>query len=171
MSTKGKHLGGIRTLDDLKSRCEEVGDCWEWQRGFQCHGRTPSVNYLGVRMAARRLSLMLHTGLSLDGLLVMQTCGNKSCVNPDHLKSMTKEKAMSKLAAKSSTKARNAKIAATRRKQSPVTPAIANDIRTSTDCAETLSKLHGVSKSTVYQIRRGSRHATSNVWAGLFTGL
>lgn len=170
MSTKGKHLGGVRTLSDMKARCEEVGECWEWQYGFQNHGRTPCVSYLGLRMAARRLALMLHTGSSLEGMLVMYTCGNKACVNPDHLKSMTKEKAMSKLAAKASTKARNVKIAATKRAQSHVTPSIAHEIRLSTERSDTLAKRHGVSKSTVYAIRRGEKH-TTNVWSGLFTGL
>jgi hypothetical protein len=92
MTTRGKHLGGIRTLDDLKARTAEVGDCWEWQCGYQNHGKTPAVVYIDKRMSGRRLALMLaKPGQKLDGKVVIAKCGNHKCVNPDHMLALTKE--------------------------------------------------------------------------------
>lgn len=85
MGTSGKHLGGVRTLEDIKARCEEVGDCWEWQLSINsCH--IPQVRFDGMPRPARRVAWEMVNGTVPPGMNVTNTCGNHKCVNPDHSK-------------------------------------------------------------------------------------
>ena len=74
------------TMDYLKSRCEMVGECWEWRgvRGDRGYGQ------LGDRsrhtQATHRLAYELHHVVRLKKHdVVRHTCDNPSCCNPDHL--------------------------------------------------------------------------------------
>ena len=74
------------TMDYLRSRCEVVGECWEW-RGF----REPrGYGQLGDRsrhtQATHRLAYELHHGVRLKkDDVVRHACDNPPCCNPDHL--------------------------------------------------------------------------------------
>ena len=65
---QGTHLGGIRTLADLKCRCNIDGDCWLWAGGLS-HGK-PSLwfmNHSGrYAMRSGRRVAEKH-GLSMSG--------------------------------------------------------------------------------------------------------
>jgi hypothetical protein len=80
---------GIQTLADLKARCRVDKDtgCWKWG-GARGHavGAAPSVWLPGK--GAVSLTRALHYLLGLEAptqkALLMPTCGNAGCANPDH---------------------------------------------------------------------------------------
>lgn len=77
---------GIRVVDRFwqkVNKTEKIG-CWEWtstknQKGYGLLGVG------GSAIMAHRVSWFIHFGEIPDGLFVLHTCDNSSCVNPDHL--------------------------------------------------------------------------------------
>lgn len=170
MTTAGKHLGGVRTIDDIHARCEEVGECWEWQRGYQNHGRTPCAVHGKLRLPARRLAWMLANGKKVPtGHVIVSTCGNTRCVNPSHTRAMKKTDCLVLIAAKPISASRREKIIATKRAQSRVTQAMRQAALTIEGPAHVAAAALGIAVSTVSKIRR-SAPAAGNPFAGLIRG-
>lgn len=74
--------------------------CWEWQGAVtrEGYGRLKVNN---VAWMAHRYSLMLHLGRPLvDGCVVMHSCDNPSCINPEHLAEGTQKDNMEDCRAK-----------------------------------------------------------------------
>lgn len=71
----------------LKRRSVAAGDCWEWI-GQKTHGLTPVMRYrhLGqwTSMPVRR-AILIAQGACVAGKRAVAACGNKLCVNPDHV--------------------------------------------------------------------------------------
>lgn len=72
----------IISRDDLKSHCEVTGKgCWEWK-----HERHPNNGYSRLSgHYGHRIFYEKFIGEIPLGLLVMHSCDNPPCVNPDHL--------------------------------------------------------------------------------------
>ena len=65
--------------------------CWEWTGSLQSAG----YGHIWVggdkhSSLAHRVSYELHVGPIPDGLEIDHLCGNKKCVNPEHLEAMSR---------------------------------------------------------------------------------
>jgi hypothetical protein len=70
--------------------------CWEWTgpRDSDDYGR---ASYKGRRHQAHKLSYLIHRGEIDVGKIVARTCGNRLCVNPNHLVLRTSKENSEKL--------------------------------------------------------------------------
>lgn len=66
-----------------------TSDCWEWQGSIKKsgYGRFHLTHSLGVR--AHRIAYELMKGSIPKGLVLDHLCRNRSCVNPDHMETVT----------------------------------------------------------------------------------
>lgn len=93
----GTHLGGVRTLEDLRLRCvcRASSDCWEYRsaRGRQSdRSKTAKVWLHGIGAKADTIAAWWLAGRERpEGMRIGRTCDTRSCVNPDHLAAMTQK--------------------------------------------------------------------------------
>lgn len=75
----------ITTIDQVIAKTIEENGCWTWQAG--CHPQgLPMVRFDGQMMLVTRLMKSDQLGVTLrKDQRVKNTCGNKKCINPDHL--------------------------------------------------------------------------------------
>jgi hypothetical protein len=144
------------TLEAIHANCIEEGDCWLWQ-GALSHGTTPTMRITGGKHQAsvRRLVLELK-GVVLGKRKAFPVCGNSACVSPACTKAMTSAEMLTKVAKRSGyaqSPARNAKIAAGKRKHSPITPELVEEIRSSPESGRAIARRLSLSQSTVQAIR------------------
>jgi hypothetical protein len=139
---------------------EETG-CWNWNGSRQKPGLRKQLPYgifHGVfqQMNAHRYSWIIHNGQIPEKMVVMHTCDNPGCVNPDHLRLGTQRENMQDMYAKGRNRTKGRKL--TRRQElmllvfSKVIPR-----------AE-LAKIFGVSEIVVHEICNTKRRQTILNW-------
>ncbi len=67
---------------------DDGSECWVWNRQISNsgYGRLMLSDADGTRFhSAHRVSYVAFVGGLSDDAVVRQTCGNRLCVNPDHL--------------------------------------------------------------------------------------
>lgn len=149
----------VHTLESLKARTIEEGECWLWQ-GYITNN-TPQVHChiddKKVMVSVRKLMRELITGKPQPAGSYGHTCGNPQCVNPDHTiwrsmkvhaRYMNKVRDVTPVMAM---KMRQAKIDTGTVKLSEEA---ALEIRLSTESARALAQRYGVSKSWIGRIRQ-----------------
>lgn len=147
------------TLDDIKARCEEIGECWIWQKTL-LRGKVPVMKIAGKTVYPRRAVWQLHNGKEIPSSMVVthrKSCGDPLCCNPDHLTLISRKALVQRTGAegKFSTARIKAKIAATKRKKSKLSQEAVREIIASDDSIPTLAKKHGITEAYGYMIRRG----------------
>jgi hypothetical protein len=79
---KGQHIGGIRTVEDVRQRCYvDAEGCWRWRGACKEHG-TPQATVLGRRVSVRRWVLEQTKPMQTGRVFVVARCGNHDCVAP-----------------------------------------------------------------------------------------
>lgn len=159
------------TVDSLKAKTTEDGDCWRWDGPFN-GSSGPRASHGGKVHYVRRLMMQLH-GKNLDGMIVTPTCGDSTCVNPEHLKVITRAEHQKRL-----TVASNSGTALLRKRQKvaehkrrtvgKLTMEQAREIRASNDTHRVLCERYGVTRRVISRIRQGiGWREYSNPFAGL----
>lgn len=86
---KNLEPGQVHTIDTIRERTVEEGECWLWQAG-KSHG-TPALRHDGKSIQVRRYILEVLQGQPVPKrLLVSSRCENIDCVNPDHIHMFTR---------------------------------------------------------------------------------
>lgn len=148
------------TLEEIRERCEEVGNCWIWQ-GATTENGYPIMKKgsKGPCLLVRRVVAKLKGKEPKPRQPVITTCGEKCCCNPAHVKlSTTKEVAQAAADAGAySSMDRRAKIAKYRRMApgAKLNEDKAREIRLSSKTSAALAEEYGVCLSLVKSIRAG----------------
>lgn len=173
---KGTWLGGIRTVEDVNSRCyeDDLTGCWNWRLALSGNGHPHA--YISTPDGSKSMSgvaAALHvSGRPVPkGLTGYHTCGNKQCMNPAHMKIGTHKekwamlKATGMLKADATRRAKNTQIS---RQRSKLTPFV-DEIRTSSEHPKVLALKYGCTPSAIYNIRAYKSHKQVFAGASIFT--
>jgi hypothetical protein len=174
--TPMRKRGNPHTLESIHARCEEVGDCWEWQ-GALSNGR-PQLRSADQKVVSVRayIAHTLQGQPARDDRYVTFKCGNPQCVNPDHFATVTRatlQKMTAERTGYAAHPARRAKLskAATAR-VGKVTPEQVANIRAMDGTMRGISRETGISFDVVRKIRNGVTYRqVGNPWAGLMQGV
>lgn len=163
------------TRDDLlaylQRRTHEIGDCWVWTGAAQKAGGAPVM-----RMGKSTINVrpLVYKTLIADnirpGNLVITTCGERGCVNPDHLTQTTRKKLQKKLAQHDyhANPLRREKLRQAALKRSKITQEIADQIRASEGSQREIGLRFGLSQACVSKIMRYESWASpSNIFMRL----
>ena len=158
-------------LNKITDRCEEVGDCLEWQ-GHVSSGGSPRIWHEGKTHSVRKLMLQANGKASEvpPKHKLMTTCENPRCVHPSHLVIVPMAKFVRvRLVANTNHQIRAAKIAKARRKSAKLTADDVAAIRASDEADHILAERYGVSRSHVsgIQARTKWRDHSVSPWAGM----
>lgn len=124
--------------------------CWVWL-GSLNNGYGQFRRDDGSIILSHRLSHLMHSGSSIDGLVVMHKCDNPKCVNPDHLALGTQAENVQDMREKGREKKRGAP--GMQHGMSKLTDALVVEIRGSQESGPSIAKRLGISTTTVYDVR------------------
>lgn len=152
----------------------EEGDCLLWQRGC-AKGGYPRTCIGGRQYMLQRLLLGLRRGRSLGRAEVARTrCGNRDCVNPEHLYRGTSAALLAEVNKGNSMRAdvRARLTARNRARSAKLTAAQVIEIRRriGTATQTEIGRDYGVKQNTISLIARGETWRDvggGNVWSGL----
>ena len=179
---KGAHIGGIRTLDDLKQRCsvDEITGCWVWKlsttEGFpNVHVPHPQTGDR-MKVKGRRAALILKTGVMLpSGWFAIRkpSCESPLCCNPEHSFAGDGKAYGQSLREQGIFKNSPKRIAANRKivkaTKCKLTDQQAAEIRHDDRSSIVLAGVYGVSKTTINDIKRGLRYRQTYRSASIFS--
>lgn len=152
-----------RQVQRFWGRVIKTEGCWEWVGARNHHGYGV-VAISGRMKRAHRVSFAISVGTIPDGLNVLHACDNPPCVRPDHLRVGSQKDNMRDASAKKRIVSplsgqvqigsinRNAKLT------EAIVAAIKKDIADGR-LLKDIAREHGVSRSNISQIKRGSSWA------------
>ena len=171
----GVHLGGIRTLEDLRLRCvcrEDEDDCWHLRSARGRPMPKDRVHCVAVHgqkgnTTATRAAWALAGKTLRDGQVVRRVCGSYDCVNPEHLCQGLRAEVSRKTAADGKFRSAEqlAPLAATRKRHTKVTPEALQLILTSPLPASQLVAHVPICVGRINALRRKHRARPTTVFA------
>jgi hypothetical protein len=163
----------VHTLESLKARVIEEGECWLWQGYIQ--NNTPQISHYidgkKTMVSVRKLMRELETGRQQPKGHYSNTCGECSCVNPDHTIWRSDHMHMRSMGRGRSSVTKAAKLREYRVStgQVKLSESKAQEIRLSDDSGPVLAERYGVSRGLINRIKRGRAwRVLSSPFAGLF---
>ena len=171
------------SLDHLKERCVECGECWEWKGAIRKR-RWPTIAFRrdwGDGFSANRQFYVRHLMywhkhgkhpvLGRYRAITVK-CGNPLCVNPDHILLQTRKQLAAKTAAAGHYKSltRRIKLANIKRKTSKLSDEAVAEIRLADSRPADMARKHGISVTYAYMLRKGQwrkDYGASNPFAAL----
>ena len=156
------------TIESLKARTVEEGDCWNWT-GY-LGNKVPHVCHDGKMHSVRRLFRDLLGNPVKESWFIYPKCGNGVCVNPDHNTVLSPKQFRQYIGKKAGgSLTRKIKIQAFKhRTMSKLNWEKADEIRLSTEPSRQVAEKYGVNKSLICKIRAGKAWVRYNSpFAGL----
>jgi hypothetical protein len=159
------------SIDALLARSEEYGECLIWTGTVSNNGHAIYKPTGGACTLVRRAVYKMNGGYLAPRQPIDCRCGEKLCINPDHLFASSIAKIAQKAAALGSFSRpiRCAKIAASKQKAGKITMEQAKEIRGSSEVGHVLADRYGIDKSLVNKIKKGTawKEYGNNPFAGL----
>jgi hypothetical protein len=146
------------SLQYIKIRCVEIGDCWEWASPLSKPERraNPEVRVGKYKGSARRYAYTQARGEIRPGWVVSPTCGNPYCINPEHQAQMTKRQCIQKAAKDGRLGGTKPKRTASVRSRAKLSLEIAREIRARHEPGYVLAEVYGVDRSLIHRIKNGT---------------
>jgi hypothetical protein len=164
------------TMEWVLARCEEDADCLLWKNAVNEHGQPKATFHHpdGTRSTKnmRRIVWNLHSETPLKPRLYVQMkCEHKHCLNPEHMKVITKSAMVAKTWQNMAT--RVSKVLAVQRTTRAIRGKLDMDkaryIRSTDRPAKELATEFGVSETVIHLVRRN--RAWRELQASPFAGL
>lgn len=93
MSNKPKTNSPIFITESVKkrffSKVKKTKNCWLWKGAPDPLSGYGSLKIEGLKRSAHRVSYAIHHGEIPENLMILHSCHNPKCVNPEHLRSGT----------------------------------------------------------------------------------
>lgn len=141
--------GAPVTMDLIRSKCIEDGDCLVWQAGKSTTTNTgiPYMKADGKIVPVRRWIAENILKLPIKGKLASNICANPACVAPEHVAMKTRVKLQKDTVARTLyhlNPVRNAKLAKAARDRSPHPPEMVEKIRAAEGSHKAIARELGV---------------------------
>lgn len=168
----------MKTLAELKARCEIEGTCWVWPSATaQNRARIHAFDYgkgRAMTQDGRRAAWqMKHRKAIPNGWRAFGTCDVPLCVNPDHCEPMSVAEYGRRTADAGVLRGNMRRVIANRaicRKRTAVTREIYEAVLASDKTGVELAKELGITRNVISKIRTG-KFASMEPAGGIFTGL
>lgn len=141
-----------RTLEAIRAACTETHGCWLW-RGALISGKCPQATFPdGGGKLVRRVAFELAGGRLLGSRYVLvSTCDQDTCCNPEHLQQVSKSRKLRDEYAEGTRRRRSAPPPPKRK----LTAEQAQEVRDAEEPRAVVAERYGITASHVNRIRRG----------------
>lgn len=161
------------TLEWVKLRCEDTGDCWLWKQTTAKSG-SPTLNWRpdgvkSVTYQVRRVVFALaNPKIEIGARFVSPSCGNPRCLHPKHLVLRTKAEVVALTWTMPDTRAKRVRGLERARPNAKLGMNNARYVRESTKPLSELSAELNVGPTVLSRVRRGlSWREPANPFAAL----
>lgn len=141
-----------RQKKNFLAKIDRSGECWEWSAAKFDNGYGAFQLGVGKTVRVHRLMWQIYSGIKIpDSAVVMHSCDNPSCVNPNHLSLGTPQMNNKDMVQKG----RNKHLSGSENPMSKLSEAEAKKILHDSRTHQKIADDYGVSRSLVSMIKSG----------------